>query len=147
MPYKPPSRGVYLFLGEILALGSYHPHPGDVLICDYTTGFISPEMVKKRAVVVISLKERHGGRLCTVVPLSTTAPNQMKSWHAVINVNIPSLGNHPRWAKCDMLATLSFDRLDKPHSKSHQGRQYHTVQITAMELKAIRDGVLAYLHF
>jgi mRNA interferase MazF len=26
----------------------FHPEPGTILICDYTTGFIAPEMVKRR---------------------------------------------------------------------------------------------------
>jgi uncharacterized protein YifN (PemK superfamily) len=40
----------------------FHPEPGTILICDYSTGFKKPEMVKKRPVVTISprLKRRDG---------------------------------------------------------------------------------------
>lgn len=44
-----------------------------VLICDFTTGFQAPEMVKKRPVVVVSPRRRIG-QVCTVVPLSSVAP-------------------------------------------------------------------------
>ncbi|WP_210210156.1 type II toxin-antitoxin system PemK/MazF family toxin [Rhodopseudomonas palustris] len=52
----------------------FHPEPGTILICDYSTGFKAPEMVKKRPVVTVSprLKRRDG--LVTVVPLSTSRP-------------------------------------------------------------------------
>ena len=33
---------------------TFHPSPGTVLICDFTTGFQPPEMVKRRHVVVVS---------------------------------------------------------------------------------------------
>lgn len=145
-----PPYGGFIFLwvgGDEMPLGYYYPRPGDVLICNYETGFIAPEMIKHRPAVVISGRERHNGRLCTVVPLSATEPPKIQAWHTPVAVRIPGLDDCARWAKCDMLATVSFDRLDKPHTKHRDGRTYHTVQITAMELKAIRDGVLAYLHF
>ncbi len=51
---------------------STHPQVGSTLICNYGTGFVAPEMVKRRPVVVISRLRRRAD-LCTVVPLSTTA--------------------------------------------------------------------------
>jgi mRNA interferase MazF len=46
---------------------------GQILICDFSSGFVEPEMVKVRPVVVISPKPRKSiHSLCTVVPLSTT---------------------------------------------------------------------------
>lgn len=130
-----------------MPLGLYFPRPGDVLICDYSTGFIEPEMVKHRPVVVVSGRERHGRRLCTIVPLSTTDPAKPEAWHYRMSVQIPSWATGICWAKCDMLSTVSFDRLDKPHSKTRSGRQYHTVRISPLDLAAIRKAVLAYLHF
>ena len=50
----------------------FHPRVGSILICDYSTGFVAPEMVKRRRVVVIS-RLRQRADLYTVVPLSTTA--------------------------------------------------------------------------
>jgi uncharacterized protein YifN (PemK superfamily) len=59
---------------------TYHPETGTILICDYNLGggFIEPEMVKRRPVVVISPRFRHRDWLCTVVPLSTTHQVQPK---------------------------------------------------------------------
>ena len=136
-----------LFVGNGLPLGFYFPRPGDVLICDYSTGFIAPEMVKRRPVVVVSGRERHGRKLCTVVPLSTTDPVPVEAWHHCLPVAIPGWNAAMCWAKCDMLATVSFDRLDKPHSKTRHGRTYHTVRLSSTDLLAVRHGVLSYLHF
>lgn len=130
-----------------MPLGFYFPRPGDVLICDYSTGFIAPEMVKHRPVVVVSGRERHGRRLCTIVPLSTTDPKPVESWHQNIPVIIPGWNAVNCWAKCDMLATVSFDRLDKPHTKTRNGRNYHTVRLAAADLAAVRASVLSYLNF
>ncbi|WP_350029107.1 type II toxin-antitoxin system PemK/MazF family toxin, partial [Caballeronia sp. GAFFF1] len=58
-----------------------------MLMCDFSRGFVPPEMVKKRAVVVISRSETHGRRLCTVVPLSTTAPAPALAWHVLLTQN------------------------------------------------------------
>lgn len=59
----------------------FHPHPGTVLICDFTTGFQKPEMIKKRPVVVLSPRPRRKTQLCTVIPLSTTKPLPIESHH------------------------------------------------------------------
>jgi len=48
----------------------YHPEQGTILICDFK-GFIDPEMVKRRPVVVVSPRLRQRGKLCAVVPLGT----------------------------------------------------------------------------
>ncbi len=40
---------------------NFQPKPGSVVYCDYE-GFIEPEMVKKRPVIVIS-KHRHNKRI------------------------------------------------------------------------------------
>ena len=50
----------------------FPPVPGQVLLCDYDTGFRPPEMVKKRLAVVVSPRLPYRDGLCTVVPLSTT---------------------------------------------------------------------------
>src|SRR5450755_1833167 len=64
----------------------FHPEPGTILICDYSTGFRLPEMVKKRPVVTISprLKRRDG--LITVVPLSTSPPDPVFDHHCKISL-------------------------------------------------------------
>ena len=51
------------------------------MTADYRQGFEPPEMVKRRLAVVVSkpIKARVG--LCTIVPLSTTAPEPPMPYH------------------------------------------------------------------
>lgn len=37
---------------------TFHPKPGAILVCDYDTGFVPPEMVKKRLCIVITPRLR-----------------------------------------------------------------------------------------
>jgi uncharacterized protein YifN (PemK superfamily) len=125
----------------------YHPRRGEVLVCDFDSGFQPPEMVKKRPVVVISVKESHGRRLCTVVPFSTTPPHPPSAWHhALPHVQVPGWqANGEIWAKCDMLATVSFSRLNKPYVKSRHGRIFKTVLLVDEDMQAIDRCLRAYL--
>jgi len=50
---------------------NFHPKRGTVPMCDYTTGFKAPEMVKRRQVVVVSPRYRRHTGFCIVVPLGT----------------------------------------------------------------------------
>lgn len=90
----------------------FHPKPGSIVICDFR-GFQQPEMIKKRPVIIVSPRHINRQTLCTVVPLSTTKPAQEKRFHFRFADNpIPGrLG--PVWAKCDMLTTVGFHRLDR----------------------------------
>jgi uncharacterized protein YifN (PemK superfamily) len=50
------------------------------------------------------------------------------------------------WAKCDMLATVSFDRLTKPYKKTqHAGRKYIGVFLCEEDMEAIDACLRAYL--
>ena len=93
----------------------FHPSPGDILICDYTTGFRKPEMIKKRLCVVVSPKLKRRDDLVSVVPLSESAPDPTEHWHHKIELVSKSWGDGPRWAKCDMIATVGYARLSRPH--------------------------------
>lgn len=97
----------------------YHPNPGDILICDFK-GMIPPEMVKRRPVINLTPRYRRSQGLCTVVPISTTAPQAIQSWHTRVHVNLPNPFSSPEaWAKCDFLYTVSYERL----FLFHQGKQ------------------------
>jgi uncharacterized protein YifN (PemK superfamily) len=93
----------------------FHPSPGDILVCDYTTGFRPPEMVKRRLCVVISPKLKRRTDLASVVPISATCPEQTELWHHRIELVSQSWGDGPRWIACDMVATVAYDRLSRPH--------------------------------
>lgn len=125
----------------------YYPRRGEVLICDFSTGFQAPEMVKKRPVVVVSTKASHARQLCTVVPFSTTVPYPVRSWHHPLpHVKVPGLvASGPMWAKCDMLATVSFARLNKPYTKTRHGRHFCELLLVDQDMLAIDICLRAYL--
>jgi mRNA interferase MazF len=106
---------------------NYPVAPGIILLCDYSTGFKPPEMVKLRPAVVISPRLPHRDHLCTVVPLSGT-PSQFKiDYQCRIDLETPLPDPFPQavwWVKADMLSTVSFDRLDLFRTKrDHTGRR------------------------
>ncbi|MBC7704315.1 MAG: type II toxin-antitoxin system PemK/MazF family toxin [Rhodoferax sp.] len=125
----------------------YFPRRGEVLICDFDSGFRAPEMVKKRPAVVISIKESHNRRLCTVVPFSTTQPNAIRGWHHPLShVKVPGLAAADfMWAKCDMLATVSFERLNKPYFKTRGGRRFMELVLDDEDMLAIDNCLRLYL--
>ena len=94
---------------------TYHPPRASVVKVNYDKGFVPPEMVKPRLAVVISkpIKQRHG--LCTVVPLSMTAPPQVMPFHCELAIpfKLPTYwGQSSRWVKGDMICAVSWNRVD-----------------------------------
>jgi mRNA interferase MazF len=94
---------------------NFHPKRGTVLMCDFTTGFKAPEMVKRRHVVVVSPRYRRHTGLCLVVPFSTIPPHDAEPHHVEIPTGTYDFFDpvKPTWAKGDMLTCVSFDRLDR----------------------------------
>lgn len=125
--------------------------PGTVLLCDYSKGgFLAPEMIKRRPAVVVSprLPRREG--LCTVVPLSGSEPARPVSYVARIDLPVALPAPFEQsvwWAKCDMLATVSFDRLDLFRTARDQTgkRKYLQPKISDDALVSIREAILAAL--
>jgi uncharacterized protein YifN (PemK superfamily) len=132
-----------------MLLNSFHPKQGHFLICDFDRGFVTPEIVKIRPVIVISKSDTHhnGRKLCTVVAISTAAPNPIHHWHFKLPANINPLSNTPSWVKCDMIYTVSYERLNKPHKKTNKGREYLSIRISDQNLKTILACVQNYLGF
>ena len=125
----------------------FQPGPGTLLICDFT-GLKAPEMIKKRPVVVISPRRRRlKNMLCTVVPLSTTVPNPVELFHHRMNPrSVPvELGAQESWAKCDMLYTVSLERLDRVCVNRGGKRAFVAPRVLAEDLDAIRQGVMSAL--
>lgn len=60
----------------------YQPKPNTIVMCDFA-GFISPEMVKKRPVIVIK-KNKENPKLVTIVPFSTTEPHDLSELHVEV---------------------------------------------------------------
>jgi len=112
-------------------------------MCDFRTGFKPPEMVKTRPVVVVSGK-RTG--VCTVVPLSTTEPHPVEPWHHLLDKHSLPLPFQakPTWAKCDMVTTVSLERLDRVLiGRDTAGkRPYVAHKVNAVDLLAIERGLI-----
>lgn len=78
----------------------FHPRAGQILPCDFSTGFKTPEMVKhNRPVVVISKPNKQSSELVTVLPLSTQRPHVILPYHYLIPKN--SMPQLRRFQKSD----------------------------------------------
>jgi mRNA interferase MazF len=113
----------------------FHPKAGMVLMCDFK-GYREPEIIKTRPVAVIS--PNHLGRpgLVTIVPLSTTAPNPVCAYHYRLLGNpIPGDAAPEVWAKCDLVATVCLDRLDRV--QLGRGR-YEVGYVSMDQIRAMR---------
>ena len=124
----------------------YHPKMGEVLRCDYT-GLVPPEMDKVRWAVVLSPKFINRPNLCTVVPLSTTAPLPPCGYHVCLDRDpSPDPSGAAVWAKCDMMMTVSFARLSAYWDKKIEGkRRYVGLHVSGQDLGRIRHATLAAL--
>ena len=126
----------------------FHPAPGTIVMCDFGTGFIVPEMVKVRPVVVVSPRFRTRPKLCTVVPLSSTEPRPLEPYHHRLSAGAYPPARGPMWAKCDMLATVSIDRLDRIKTRGRGGkRSYVTFAMPPDDMAAVMACVRVALGF
>lgn len=124
----------------------FRPNRGNVLMCDFT--FLKvPEMVKWRPVIVVSPRLARDSRLVTVVPVSTRA--SVLPYHPRLAAESlpPPFCWEPAWAKCDMLYTVSTDRLDRIRERRSGGeiRWYGKHYVTKGDMSLIQKGILAAL--
>lgn len=124
----------------------FPPAPGDILICDFSSGFRPPEMVKRRPVLVLSPRLRHRDGLCTVVPLSTTAPRRTVPYQCRVTLPFappPPFQAVEVWAKADMLATVAFARLDLMRSarRANGKRAYLKIRLAEPDFTRVQDCV------
>lgn len=103
-------------------------------MCDFD-GYVEPEIVKKRPIVIVSANHLNRGPLFCVVPLSTTEPDRIEPYHYQLKKDPIPNSNAKVWAKCDMVATVRIDRLDRFKVGP---RAYRTSGIPPEELEAIR---------
>ncbi len=122
------------------------PHAGQILRCNFS-GFVVPEMVKVRPVIVVSPKPRTAYGLCSVVPFSTTEPNKRESHHIEVRLPTELVANaylQPIcWAKCDMINTVSYKRLDlyRIGREADGRRKYSYFRVDNAMLETIRSEV------
>ncbi|MBK7000941.1 MAG: type II toxin-antitoxin system PemK/MazF family toxin [Rhodoferax sp.] len=123
----------------------FQPAPGTILNCDFH-GFIVPEIVKTRQVVVL-WKHKSNARLVYVVPLSTTAPHDP-------SLALELAGGPPilrqgqdqatrTWVKCDMVYTVSTERLSMPVNRASRRTASApiNINISTPDLMAVRKLV------
>ena len=124
---------------------------GTVVLCDYAMGgFRPPEMVKKRPAIIVSPRLPHRDGLCTVVPLSGSPPDKEVPYVIRLAMAHPLPYPFPYgtfWAKCDMLSTVGFERLDMFHTERDQTgrRKYLRPQLAPDQLIDVRRGILRAL--
>lgn len=127
----------------------YYPNPGEILLCNYNSGFILPEMTKIRPVAVVSPRLRRRAELVGVVPLSTSEPHETEDHHCRIelaNPLPPPFDSAVMWAKCDMLATVAKSRLDRFRGGRKGGsRTFLSGQLDPVQVKALRSAILCGL--
>jgi uncharacterized protein YifN (PemK superfamily) len=101
-------------------------------------------MIKRRPVVVLAAHKRNA-KLVAVVPLSTTRPDPVEEHHFQLLQN-PLVDSAMKevWAKCDMVAVVSTQRLDLVRTGrrlSNGQREYVTSKIGREQFDEIRKGV------
>jgi mRNA interferase MazF len=124
---------------------SFVPAEATVLLCDFSTGFRPPEMIKMRPVVVLSPSTRNH-QTCTVIPLSTVEPRRSTALIVQIDAEKYPFLNGSTWAKCDMTTTISRTRLfllrDPADGKGIDSRM---TTVDGTDLAAIRRATAAAL--
>jgi mRNA interferase MazF len=118
---------------------SFVPRPGSVVVCDFA-GYVRPEMIKKRRVVVLSpvrAFSKIGDVTVVVVPLSELEPRPILPWHHQI-VGGRYAGVKPCWAKGDLVSHVGLVRLDRVF---HSGTWTVPV-VDRNDLVAIRAAVV-----
>lgn len=124
----------------------FHPELGTILICDFK-GYVKPEMVKRRPVIVVSPRIRARADLCTVIPLSTTEPRPKCGYHLKITLDQPLPDPYSEtvmWAKADMICAVSHSRLSLPCiGKDASGnRVYDQRKLPAEVMKELTGCIL-----
>jgi uncharacterized protein YifN (PemK superfamily) len=123
---------------------TFVPGEGMVLLCDFSTGFQPPEMVKVRPVLVLSPRARNR-QTCLVVPISTVAPRDPKLAGAAFVPLSPR--KYPflhaeSWAKCETVSTVSLARLFWLRDpQTGRGLDSRTTMLDAGDLERARRGV------
>ena len=125
----------------------FHPQPGTIVRVDLNEGFRSPEMVKRRPAIILSPELPGRPRLCTVVPLSTTDPKVIRSFHYLLTLDPPlpqPYDSKEMWVKGDVVLTVAFHRLRFLNAgKDDDGRRIYDIrQLEDAEFAEIQRCVM-----
>jgi len=107
-------------------------------------------MVKRRPAIIVSHRLAHRDRLCTVVPLGQSGPEHDVSYQCQVSLDreLPEpFAYKDFWAKADMLATVSLERLDLFHTPRDQTgkRRYIQPKLSHDDLSRVRKCILCAL--
>ena len=80
-------------------------------MCDFD-GYVIPEIVKLRPVVVVSVDNSAGTRICIVAPFSTRQPKTTRPVHFHVAAGRYPFALVDQWVKGDLVAHVSFARHD-----------------------------------
>lgn len=116
------------------------PEIGSIVMCDFN-GYIEPEIVKFRPVVVIA-KHPHNSKLITIVPLSTTKPSELANFHFEM---ISVIDRKKVWVKCDLIYSISIERLNKIKMIRGRTKSWEILKVTDAQLKSIKTAVANHL--
>jgi mRNA interferase MazF len=125
-----------------------HPAPGTIVRVDLSEGFRPPEMVKRRPAIVLSPPIPGRNFLCTIVPLSTTAPVPQLAHHMQISLNPPlphPYSERTMWVKGDIVLTVAFHRLRYLFSGKDERRNYEIRVLDQEIMNKVRSCVRAGL--
>jgi len=114
------------------------PVPGMVLMCDFD-GYVAPEMIKNRHVIVISPKTINALGTMVVVPVSSIEPKPVAKYHVHFAANSYACftPGEQHWAKCNMIAHVRYDRLDRVKANG----AWCTPSISDAHLAEVRSAV------
>jgi len=124
---------------------------GTIVRCDYSRGgFQPPEMVKPRPAIIISPRLSHRDNLCTIVPISGHYSGRDLSYVVKLEFDPPlpePFSYAVAWVKCDMLATVSFSRLDMFRTERDQTgkRKYLRPCLRSEDFQRVKVGILCGL--
>ncbi len=128
---------------------SHHPLPGTIVRVDLSEGFRPPEMVKRRPAIILSPKLKGREQLCTIVPLSTTAPKSPQPHHMLLQLSPPlpyPFDSQRMWVKGDIVLTVAFHRLRYLFSKWDDGKRVYDIRVLsngdlARVKECVRQGI------
>ncbi len=128
---------------------TYHPRPGQILMCAFPKGFKEPEMVKNRPVVILTPAMTGRPNLVTIVGLSSVRPDPVRDFHLLLpKASLPMLGDFQSketWVKGDMIYAVGFHRLNLIRLGTHDvdgKRHYFKSRLGRPRMRKIYTCVL-----
>ncbi|MEB1300990.1 type II toxin-antitoxin system PemK/MazF family toxin [Xanthomonas campestris pv. campestris] len=130
---------------------THHPQPGEIFYCKFPDEYMHGEMIKTRPVIVLSKQLTGRPRLVNIVPISMTPPDPVGPHHVLVGAAyMPKRLRDragDRWVKCDMIYTMSLDRLElvTGHRDARGKRTYDKGALPPALLREIRVAIASCL--